>query len=391
MEFPAFEAHPDLAYLDSAATAQKPRSVLDAEFALYLEASGNVHRAIHSLGEEATRRYEGARTRMARFLGSSADEIVFTSGATASINLVAMGLADTLKRGDEVLLTVMEHHSNIVPWQILAKRKGLVVRFVPVEDSGELDSESFARLLNPRTRIVALSMASNVLGTINPVREIAAMAHANGSLVLLDAAQAAPRMRIDVAALGADFLALSGHKMYGPTGIGVLYGRRELLEMMDPPIGGGGMIRDVREDGFEAEESPRKFEAGTPPIAQAAGLAAAADWLESVGLDALGAYESGLARDFIDAVRGIRGLRVLGGARERAGIVSFSMEGIHAHDLVAYLDRRGIALRAGHHCARPLALKLGVPSSARASFGAYSLPEDAERAARAIAEAAREL
>ncbi len=386
-EFPIFGERPELIYLDNAATAQKPLSVLDAERDFYLRSCANVHRAIHAIGEEATARYEEARRRMADFIGARPREIVFTRGTTESINLVARTFGETLREGDEIILSVMEHHANMVPWQQLAERRGVVLKFIPVTDLGELDLAEYEKLVSPRTRLVAVTMVSNVLGTINPIDRIVATARSAGVPVLLDAAQAAPSMPLDVKALGADFVAFSGHKMYGPFGIGILWGSETMLDRMPPFLGGGDMISEVRLEGFSVNELPYKFEAGTPPIAQAIGLEAAAEWLSSVGLEALGEYESALARRFLDAIKDIPGLRVMGSARQRAGIVAFTLENAHAHDVAAYLDRRGIAVRAGHHCAHPLARRFGVVSSARASFGAYNLPEDADAAARALADA----
>ncbi len=386
-EFPIFDERPELIYLDNAATAQKPLSVLDAERGFYLKSCANVHRAIHSVGEEATARYEEARRRMARFVGAAPEEIVVTRGTTESINLVARTYGETLGPGDEILLSEMEHHANMVPWQQLADRRGVALKFVHVSEEGELDMAEYARLLGPKTKLVALTMVSNVLGTINPVERIVELAHAAEVPVLLDAAQAAPSMPLDMRALGADFLALSGHKMYGPFGVGILYGTERMLDAMPPFMGGGDMISEVRLEGFSVNELPYKFEAGTPPIAQAVGLEAAADWLSGVGLEALGEYESALAVRFIEGIRGIPGIRILGSASRRAGIVAFTLEGAHAHDVAAYLDRFHIAVRAGHHCAHPLARRFGIASSVRASFGAYNTCEDVDRAIRALSRA----
>lgn len=388
-EFPGL-VKPGLSYLDNAATTQKPQMVLDAMDALYREACANVHRAIHTLGEEATRRYEAARSKAARFIGAGRRELVFTRGTTESINLVARTFGETLGPGDEIVVTEMEHHANLVPWQQLAQRRGVTLRPVHVLDDGTLDLEEYDRLLSSRTRLVAVTMASNVLGTVNPVADLARRAHAAGALVLVDAAQGAPRVRIDVKTLGADLLAFSGHKLYGPFGIGVLWGREELLDALPPFMGGGEMIREVRLDGFEANELPYKFEAGTPPIAEAVGLGAAIEWLESVGLTELGAYESALAARLAAALRGIPGVRVLGDAPQRAGIVAFAVEGLHAHDLSAYLDERGIEVRAGHHCAHPLATRFGVASSARASFAAYNGAAEVDRLAEFVERAKEE-
>ncbi len=377
-----------LVYLDSAATAQKPLAVIETLDDFYRRRSANVHRGIHSLGEEATRRYEASRSMVASYLGAGSErEIIFTRGTTESINLVARTLGETFRSGDEIVTTVMEHHANLVPWQQLAERRGVILRFVPVDDDGNLDLVAYEALLGPKTRLVALSAASNVLGTVNPVKVMAELAHRAGALVLVDAAQALPRSKLDVEDLGLDFLAFSGHKAYGPFGIGVLWAREALLEAMPPFMGGGEMIGEVTLEGFSVNELPYKFEAGTPPIAEAVGLAPALDWLDGVDPVALGAYESALARRAVEGLRNIPGLRVLGNPAERAGIVAFVAENVHAHDLSAYLDRFGIAVRAGHHCAHPLARRFGVVSSARASFGAYSLPEDVDYLISKVAEA----
>jgi len=424
-QFPLFDEQPDIIYLDNAATTQKPIAVLDAERDFYLKSCANVHRAIHTLGEEATARYEDARKTLAHFIGATPTETVFTRGTTESINLVARTFGETLNAGDEIILSVMEHHANMVPWQQLAERRGVVLKFIPVTDAGELDIEAYYKLLGPRTRLVAVTMISNVLGTINPVDAIIKAAHELSVPVLLDAAQAAPSMPLDVKALDADFLAFSGHKMYGPFGIGVLYGKERLLEAMPAFMGGGDMISEVRLDGFSVNELPYKFEAGTPPIAQAVGLAAAVDWLigpssgtatggsagtlvggsagtlvggsahedrtnrdlAGIGLEALGQYEGALARRFLAQVEHIPGVQVLGHAKNRAGIVAFTLEGVHAHDLAAYLDKHTVAVRAGHHCAHPLARRFGVISSARASFGVYNTIRDVDEAAKALSRA----
>ena len=397
-EFPIFRTHAGtepLVYLDSAATSQKPLAVLDAMEGVYREACANVHRAIHTLGEEATRRYESARTRTATRLGAaSRREVVFTRGTTESINLLARTLGEGFSSGDEIVLSEMEHHANLVPWQQLAARRGLKLRFVPVLDSGELDLAAYERLLGKKTRLVGVTATSNVLGTVNPVRSIADLAHAAGALVLVDAAQYIPRSGAKVTELGADFLAFSAHKHYGPFGIGVLWGREALLEAMPPFMGGGDMISDVTLEGFTANELPWKFEAGTPAIAEAAGLEAALDWLDSVDPDALGGYESELAARLIAAFDEIPGVRVLGRAPGRAGIVAFTVEGVHAHDLAAWLDRSGVAVRAGQHCAHPLSRRFGdgalAVSSARASFAAYSRIADADLLASLVRRAREE-
>jgi len=386
-EYPIFRTLPNLIYLDNAATTQKPLSVLDAERNFYMQSCANVHRAIHTIGEEATARYEKARSSMAQFIGATPKELIFTHGTTESINLVARTFGETLREGDEIILSVMEHHANMVPWQQLAERRGVVLKFIPVTDLGELDFAEYEKLISLRTRLVAVTMVSNVLGTINPIDRIVAAARSAGVPVLLDAAQAAPSMPLDVKVLGADFVAFSGHKMYGPFGIGILWGSETMLDSMPPFLGGGDMISEVRLEGFSVNELPYKFEAGTPPIAQAIGLEKAAEWLSGVGLKALGEYESALAQRFLKAIKDIPGLRILGDAPQRAGIVAFTLENAHAHDVAAYLDRRGIAVRAGHHCAHPLARRFGIVSSARASFGVYNLPEDVDAAVQALADA----
>ena len=386
-EYPIFRTLPNLIYLDNAATTQKPLSVLDAERNFYMQSCANVHRAIHTIGEEATARYEKARSSMAQFIGATPKELIFTHGTTESINLVARTFGETLREGDEIILSVMEHHANMVPWQQLAERRGVVLKFIPVTDLGELDLAEYEKLISLRTRLVAVTMVSNVLGTINPIDRIVAAARSAGVPVLLDAAQAAPSMPLDVKVLGADFVAFSGHKMYGPFGIGILWGSETMLDSMPPFLGGGDMISEVRLEGFSVNELPYKFEAGTPPIAQAIGLEKAAEWLSGVGLKALGEYESALAQRFLKAIKDIPGLRILGDAPQRAGIVAFTLENAHAHDVAAYLDRRGIAVRAGHHCAHPLARRFGIVSSARASFGVYNLPEDVDAAVQALADA----
>ena len=386
-EYPIFRTLPNLIYLDNAATTQKPLSVLDAERNFYMQSCANVHRAIHTIGEEATARYEKARSSMAQFIGATPKELIFTHGTTESINLVARTFGETLREGDEIILSVMEHHANMVPWQQLVERRGVVLKFIPVTDLGELDLAEYEKLISLRTRLVAVTMVSNVLGTINPIDRIVATARSAGVPVLLDAAQAAPSMPLDVKVLGADFVAFSGHKMYGPFGIGILWGSETMLDSMPPFLGGGDMISEVRLEGFSVNELPYKFEAGTPPIAQAIGLEKAAEWLSGVGLKALGEYESALAQRFLKAIKDIPGLRILGDAPQRAGIVAFTLENAHAHDVAAYLDRRGIAVRAGHHCAHPLARRFGIVSSARASFGVYNLPEDVDAAVQALADA----
>lgn len=395
-QFPIFDRYPDLVYVDNAATSQKPRSVLDAEEKLYTTACANVHRAIYSLGEEATGMYEEARKTLARFIGATPEECVFTRGTTEGINLLAYSYGESLQAGDEIILTEMEHHANLVPWQQLAARRGIILKFIPINDEGILDMDALPRLLGKRTRLLAITIISNVLGTRNPVEEAVALAHAAGVPVLLDAAQAIPVEPLDVRDLDADFIAFSGHKMYGPFGIGLLYGKRAWLEALPPFMGGGDMISEVRLEGFTPNEVPYKFEAGTPPIAQAVGMAEAVRWLAEIGLEGLGRYESELGQLLIDEIEDIPGLRILGsqpGAPHgrRAGIVAITLEGHHAHDLAAYLDRYSITVRAGHHCAHPLAQRLGIVSSARFSFGAYNTPEEVIFISEILHKARKEL
>lgn len=381
-----------LAYLDNAATAQRPRQVIRSLVDVYERSYANVHRGIHWLSDRSTDLFEEARERVRRFVNAArVEEIVFTHGATESINLVARSWGDACVRaGDEILLTEMEHHSNLVPWQQLAARTGAVLRHVPVDDQGRLELETLPKLLGERTRLVAVTAMSNVLGTINPVAEIARQAHAAGAVVLVDAAQSVPHLPTDVAALGADFVAFSGHKLMGPTGVGVLYGRYDLLNRMPPFMGGGNMIRRVALDRFEPAEPPAKFEPGTPPIAPAIGLGAAIDYLGRVGLAAIHEHELLLTRHAHARLAEVGGVRILGPAPElKGGIVSFTVDGVHAHDVAQLLDRQGVAVRAGHHCAMPLHKKLGVRATARASFYFYNTLQEVDRLAEALVEAKR--
>ena len=381
-----------LVYLDNAATTQKPRAVLDALTAYYENANANVHRAIHSLGEEATREYEAARDRVKIFLNAaSREEIVFTKGTTESINLVAQSFSKLLARGDEIIVTEMEHHANLVPWQMAAEQYGLVLKFIPIADNGALLTETLADLWSDRTRFVAVTAMSNVLGTINPVKDIAAFARARGVPVLVDAAQAVPHQKVDVQEWDCDFLAFSGHKICGPTGIGVLYGKKAWLEKLPPYQGGGDMIRSVWLDHFDANDLPYKFEAGTPHIEGAIGLAAALDYVEAVGLDWIHRYESLLLEYALEKLDGISRLKLYGTAPGKGGIIAFAIDGVHAHDTSAFLDARGIAVRAGHHCAHPLARRLGVVSTARASFYFYNTVEEIDVFAEAVRQASEQL
>lgn len=395
-EFPAL-AHDlrpgvSLVYLDSAATALKPWPVIRAVREYDVDYPASVHRGLHALSERATLAYESARERVARFIGAADPAcVVFTRGTTESINLVAQSWGGTfLEPGDEVLLTLLEHHSNLVPWQMLARRRGLTLRFAEVTDDGRLDLESFERQLTDRVRLVAVTAASNVMGTVPPLEHIAALARGRGAKVLVDAAQGIAHRPIDVEAPAVDFLAFSGHKLYGPTGVGVLYARREHLEAMPPALGGGSMVLRVDLEGAEWNEVPWKFEAGTPPIAQAIGLGAAVDFLGRFDRSAVSAHEEGLTRRAWRALSEIEGVRRLGpDPRDgrRAGVIGFLVEGVHPHDLAQLLDREGVAIRAGHHCAMPLHRRFGLAASARASFALYNTVADVDRLAGAIVRA----
>jgi cysteine desulfurase/selenocysteine lyase len=376
-----------LVYLDSANTSQKPRQVIDALTGFYERHNANIHRATHELGEEATEAYEGARIKVAQFTGAADEtEVVFTKNVSEAINLVAYSIGNAaagslrLGEGDEIVITEMEHHSNIVPWQLLCERTGARLRWFTVTPDGRLDQSNADELINERTRLVAIAHQSNVLGTVNPVADIAARAHAAGALVLVDAAQSAPHGLADVRALGADFVGFTGHKMCGPTGIGVLWGRRELLEVMPPFLGGGEMIETVWMDRSTFAPPPHKFEAGTMPIAQAVGLGAAVDYLTEVGLEAIRAHEQDLLRHALAALADVDGLRILGPteAVDRGGAISFELDGIHPHDVSQVLDDRGVAVRAGHHCAWPLHRALGVQASTRASLYLYNTHDEVD-------------
>ena len=364
-----------LVYLDSAATTQKPRAVIDAVRDYYETSNANIHRGLHHLSEKATAAYERTRGTVQRFLNAaSPDEIVFVRGATEGINLVARSFArPRLKEGDAILLTHMEHHSNIVPWQLLREETGAKLLVAPIDDDGVLDIEAFERLLGSApVRIVALAHVSNALGTINPVKRLAELAHAKGAFVLVDGAQAVPHMGIDVRDLDADFYVFSGHKAYGPTGVGALYGKREHLESMPPWQGGGEMIRSVTFEKTTFNKVPHRFEAGTPNIAGVICMGTALDYLDGIGLEAVARYELELLTHANAALGTVKGLKIIGTAREKAGVISFTMEGAHPHDIGTILDQQGIAIRAGHHCAQPLMDRFGIPATARASFGIYT-------------------
>lgn len=390
-DFPALHqtvhGHP-LVYLDNGASAQKPRAVIEALVEFYENDYANVHRAVHTLGERATRAYEAAREKICRFINArSASEVLFVRGTTEAINLVAQSYGrNTLRAGDEIILTHMEHHSNIVPWQILREQAGVVLKVVPINDDGELLLDQFEELLGPRTRLVTLNHLSNALGTINPVRKIIERAHASNIPVLLDGAQAVPHLSVDVQALDCDFYAFSGHKLYGPTGIGVLYGKEALLDEMPPYQGGGEMIRYVTFEKTEYADLPCKFEAGTPNIAGAVGLGAAVDYLQAVGLEAVAAHEQDVLAYATARALELPGLRLIGTARDKASILSFELAGVHPHDIGTILDNQGIAIRAGHHCAMPVMRRFGVPATARASFGMYNTRAEVDSLIAAISK-----
>jgi cysteine desulfurase/selenocysteine lyase len=381
-----------LVYLDNAATTQKPRAVIDAVSRFYEEDNANVHRGVHLLSERATRRHEEARVRVARFIGAAdPHEVIFVRGTTEAVNLVAQTFGRTrVGAGDEVLVTELEHHSNIVPWQLLCQEKGARLRVAPITDAGDLDLDALDALLGPRTRLLAVTQVSNALGTVNPIDEIVRRAHAKGVPVLVDGAQGVQHRGFDVAAAGADFYAFSGHKLYGPTGIGVLWGRREHLEAMPPWQGGGDMILSVSFEKTIYNALPYKFEAGTPDISGAIGLAAAVDYLEALGPESIAAHERELLAYAVDALSAERDVRLVGTPRERAGAVSFLVGDVHPHDVGTVLDRHGIAVRAGHHCAQPLMQRLGLAATARASFGLYNTREDVDALVRGL-HAVREM
>lgn len=369
-----------LVYLDNAASTQKPRAVLDALAGCYGGYYSNVERGVHTLSQLSTEAREQARETVRRFLGAErADEIVFVRGTTEAINLVACSWGgQSLGPHDEILITGLEHHSNLVPWQALCERQGARLRVAPLDDRGEVILEEFERLLSDRTRMVAVAHVSNALGTINPVREMADLAHRRGALVLVDGAQGVPHLQVDVRALGCDFYAFSGHKVYGPSGIGALYGRADLLAAMPPWQTGGGMVHAVTFEKTTFAPPPHRFEAGTPFIEGAIALGAALDYVERIGLPAIAAWESELLAHATERLQEIRGLRMIGTARHKAAVASFAMEGIHPHDVGTILDQEGIAVRAGHHCAQPVMARFGVPATTRASFGLYNRMEDVD-------------
>jgi cysteine desulfurase/selenocysteine lyase len=388
-DFPALHQNikgKPLVFLDSAASAQKPRQVLDAMMDLYSHDYANIHRGVYELSERATKAYENARLKAVRFVNASSErEIIFLRGTTEAINLVAQtyGRAN-VGEGDEVLITHLEHHSNIVPWQMLCEEKGARLKVAPIDDRGDIDLDAFRKLLGPRTKIVSLAHVSNALGTVNPVRDVIELAHDRGIPVLVDGAQAAPHLRVDVAALGCDFYTISGHKMFGPSGVGILYGREALLEKMPPYQGGGDMIASVTFEKTTYNRLPFKFEAGTPNIAGVVGLGAAIDYLNGIGLDAVSAYEQDLLEYGTERLHSIPGVRIIGEARHKASVLSFILEGIHPHDVGTILDEEGIAVRTGHHCAQPVMDRFGVPATARASLALYNTREEIDRLVEGI-------
>jgi cysteine desulfurase/selenocysteine lyase len=375
-----------LVYLDNAATTQKPQAVLDALTRYYTTMNANVHRGVHQLSERATQEYEGARAKVQRFIGAAEPrEIIFVRGITEAINLVAQTYGrKNIQLGDEIIISAMEHHSNIVPWQILCEEKGATLRVIPINDEGELLLDEFERLLNPRTKLVSVVHVSNSLGTVNPVKRIIELAHSRNVPVLLDGAQSAPHMPVNVQELDCDFYTFSGHKIFGPTGIGVLYGKAKLLEAMPPYQGGGDMISSVTFEKTTYNVLPYKFEAGTPDIAGAIGLGAALDYLRGLGWDAVMAHEHELLDYATTAVSEIPGLRLIGTAKDKASVLSFVLEGVHPHDLGTVLDREGIAIRTGHHCTQPLMDRFGVPATARASFALYNTKEEIDALVRGL-------
>ena len=375
-----------LVYLDNAATTQKPEAVIDALVHYYAHDNSNVHRGVHTLSQRATDRYEDARARIARFVGGvSTQEIVYTSGTTGGLNLVAQSYGrNVLRPGDDVVISAMEHHSNIVPWQLVCAQTGASLKVAPVNDAGEIDMEAYVRLLGPRTKIVAVTHVSNALGTITPIERIIRLAHDAGAVAVVDGAQAIAHVGVDVRALDADFYAFSGHKIFGPTGIGVLYGKAAILDAMPPYQGGGDMIRSVTFHKTEYNDLPYKFEAGTPNIAGAIGLGAAIDYVERVGIGAIAAYEDELLAYATRRVEAIPGLRIVGTAAHKAAIVSFTLEGVHAHDVGTILDNEGIAVRAGHHCAMPVMERFGIAGTARASFALYNTTDEVDALATGI-------
>jgi cysteine desulfurase/selenocysteine lyase len=388
-EFPVLRATvhgKPLVYLDSAASAQKPQAVIDAEREVYEGYYSNIHRGVHQLSVLSTDAYEKARSRVQHFLGAAQSrEIVFLRGTTEAINLVAQTYGRThVGEGEEVLITGLEHHSNIVPWYLLCKENGAVLRVAPIDDAGEVDLAAFERLLSPRTKVVSVSHVSNALGTVNPVKRMTELGHAAGAVVMIDGAQAAPHLAVDVRDIGCDFYAFSGHKVYGPSGVGALYARAALLEAMPPWQGGGDMIASVTFEACTWNEIPFKFEAGTPNIAGGIALGAALDWVAKVGLDAIAAHEHELLKHGTEVLSAIPGLRLVGTAREKAGVLSFVLDGVHPHDVGTVLDYEGIAVRTGHHCAQPVMDRYGLVATTRASLASFNTREELDALGRGV-------
>ncbi|WP_394704185.1 cysteine desulfurase [uncultured Cohaesibacter sp.] len=378
-----------LVYFDNGASAQKPKTVIDAIAEAYSNEYANVHRGLHFLSNLATDKFEAARETVRRFLNApSVDNVIFTRSSTEAINLVAHSYGGmVLEEGDEVIISILEHHSNIVPWHFLREQRGVVIKWVPVDEDGNFLMEEFEKLLTDKTKIVAITQMSNAIGTIVPVKDVIKKAHAAGAKVLVDASQSAVHMPIDVQDLDVDFLAITGHKLYGPSGIGALYGKAELLDAMPPFMGGGEMIKDVTLDGVSYGEAPHKFEAGTPPIVQAIGLGVALDYMDSIGRDKIAAHEETLRAYAHEKLGAINALRIFGNARDKGAIISFELEGIHAHDVSMVIDRAGVAVRAGTHCAQPLMSRYGVTSTCRASFGLYNTKAEIDILAEALDKA----
>ncbi len=378
-----------LAYLDNAASAQKPRAVIDAMTHQMSHSFANVHRGLHTMANETTEEFEGARAKVAKLLGApDASNIVFTKGASEALNLAAYGLAGEIEAGDEIILTQMEHHSNIVPWHFLRERYGAVIKFIPVTERGELDMDAYKAMLGPKTKIVSVVYMSNVLGTVNPVKEIGKWAHGAGATFIVDGTQAVVHRRVDVVDIDADLFCMTGHKLYGPTGIGALYGKAEILDRMQPFNGGGEMIEDVYETHVTYNDAPHKFEAGTPPILQAIGLGAAIDWLSQYDSGAIHQHEMAVYHHALDGLRDIDGFELIGDAPEKGAVLAFNLKGAHAHDVAQILDKYGVAVRAGQHCTQPLMEARGIHSTARASFGIYNTLDEADRLVHAVKKAA---
>jgi cysteine desulfurase / selenocysteine lyase len=391
-DFPILERHVNgrpLVYLDSAASSQRPRAVLRAIEDYETQSHANVHRGVHALSQAATEAFEGSRERVRAFIGAkSTREIIFVRGTTEGVNLVAQSYArPRFKPGDEILITGLEHHANIVPWQMVCEQTGCTLKVAPIDQHGEVVMEEFLRLLSARTQLVAIAHVSNALGTVLPVKRMIDAAHAHGAVVLVDGAQAVPHTRVDVRALGCDFYTFSAHKLYGPTGIGVLYGREELLKAMPPWQGGGDMILTVSFEKTTYNDLPWKFEAGTPNISGAVGLAAAMDYVESLGIEAIAAHEQGLLQVATSELQQIPGIHIVGTSAHKAAVLSFTMDGVHPHDLGTILDHEGVAVRTGHHCAMPVMTFFGIPATARASFGCYNTEKDVEALVAALSKA----